>query len=398
MRADVVVIGGGYTGLSAALTLAERGFDVALLEAHRVGWGASGRNGGQLGSGQRKEQPELERMLGKDKARALWEMAEAAKSTVRELIDIHKIDCDLKPGIIEANHKPRYDAETEAYVEHMARHYDYAMEFLPPAELQARVKSPKYSAGLLDPGAGHLHPLKLALGLAKAAEAAGVRIYERTEVTNVSPGSEVRVTFPDGVLWADHAILACNGYLGELAPEVAKRVMPINNFVIATEPLDEATAAGILRDDVAVVDSKFVVNYFRLSADRRLIFGGRESYGYDFPSDIKGFVRKAMVNIFPQAADIPIDYGWAGTLAITMERLPFLTRLAPNILSSSGYSGHGVALATFCGKLAGEAVAGQAERFDVFSELDVSKMPGGPRLRHPLLVAAMLWYTLRDRL
>jgi gamma-glutamylputrescine oxidase len=246
-------------------------------------------------------------------------------------------------------------------------------------------------------GAGHLHPLNFALGLAKAATKAGARIYERSEVHYIQDGATAIVQTGNGQVKATHVVLACNGYLGGLNRKVAARVMPINNFIIATEPLG-ARAADIITRDIAVADSKFVVNYFRLSADKRLLFGGGESYGYRFPSNIRATVRKPMLEVFPQLADARVDHAWGGTLAITMNRMACFMRLAPNILSASGYSGHGVALATLAGQVMAEAIAGQSERFDVLARVKAPAFPGGTALRSPLLVLAMTWYSLRDRI
>lgn len=395
---DVCVIGGGFTGLSAALHLAEAGLSVAVLEAHRVGWGASGRNGGQLGSGQRKEQPDLEKEHGMDAARAMWAIAEESKATVKGLIEKHNIECDLKPGIIHANHRKRYDGEAKELVDHMAQHYDYELEYLPPEALQAEVNSPRYSAGVLDRDSAHLHPLKFARGLATAAETAGATIYEMSEAIDITQSDPAVVKTDQGQVTARHVVVGCNGYLDRLLGQVAQHVMPINNFIIATEALTQEQMDAILAHDYAVADSKFVVNYFRFSDDRRLLFGGRESYGYKYPNDIKGFVRKAMVDIFPQTSTYQIDYGWGGTLAITMNRLPYLRRITPNIYNASGYSGHGVGMATMSGRIIAEAIQGQAARFDVMSKIEATAFPGGPSLRQPLLVAAMLWYSLLDRI
>jgi gamma-glutamylputrescine oxidase len=246
-------------------------------------------------------------------------------------------------------------------------------------------------------GAGHVHPLGFAFGLARAAKAAGVRIFERSEVVRITPGARVRVDTGDGHVEADHLILACNGYLGDLAPRVAARVMPINNFIVATEPLGKRVV-NVLRRNVAVADTRFVVNYFRLTEDGRLLFGGGESYGYRFPRDIRAVVRKPMLQVFPNLADVALTHAWGGTLAITRTRMPHFTRLAGNILSASGYSGHGVAMATLSGRLLAEAVAGQAERFDLMAGLPAPGFPGGAALRSPLLALAMTWFALRDRL
>lgn len=397
-RADVCVIGGGFTGLSAALHLAERGYDVVLVEAHRVGFGASGRNGGQLGSGQRQDQVSLEKLVGREDAARLWELAEAAKALVKSLISQHKIDCHLKPGIAHAGFAKSEVAEEHAYSDFLAERYGYtALEKLDNDAMQALCPSPRYVGGSLDMTAAHLHPLAYAFGLARAAVAAGVRIFERSEVHRIAPGTPALVQTDKGRISADHVILGCNGYLGSLDRKVAARVMPINNFVVATEPLGDE-AARVLTRDVAVADSKFVVNYFRLSHDKRLLFGGGESYGYRFPKDIAALVRKPMTQIFPHLRDVKIDYAWGGTLAITMKRMPYLARLAPNILSASGYSGHGVGTATLSGKLMADVIGGEAEGFDTMARVPTPAFPGGTALRSPLLVLAMTWYATRDRL
>ncbi|WP_324755056.1 FAD-binding oxidoreductase [Roseovarius sp. Pro17] len=398
MRADVVVVGAGYTGLSAALHLAEAGMDVALIEAQRVGFGASGRNGGQLGSGQRMDQQGLERLMGDADAAKLWELAEDAKALVKSLITKHNIDCHLKPGIAEACFSAGEVAHEHTYADHLAQRYGYdQLQKLDREQMQALCPSPAYHGGVLDMGAAHLHPLRYALGLARAAKAAGVRIYERSEVTGIDEGARALVHTTTGRISADHVILACNGYLGGLNGKVASRVMPINNFIAATKPLGE-DAARVLTQDVAIADTKFVVNYFRLSHDKRLLFGGGESYGYRFPADIEALVRKPMTQIFPHLRDVQIDYAWGGTLAITIKRMPYLARIAPNILSASGYSGHGVGSATHAGKLMADAVAGQAAGFDTMASVPATPFPGGAALRTPLLILAMTWYSLRDRL
>ena len=398
VRADVCVVGGGYTGLSAALHLAEAGFDVVLLEAHRAGFGASGRNGGQLGSGQRVDQQSLEKMVGRDAARRAWALGEEAKGLVKDLIARHGIDCALKPGVAWAGSSAREVGDLHDYARHMADTYGYAgYEVLGREAFAALCPSPEYRGGVLDRDAAHLHPLRLALGLARAAEAAGARICEGSAVHGIDEGARVTVRTDAGAVEADWVILGANGYLGGLNRQVAARVMPINNFIVATEPLGARTAE-VLTQDVAVADSRFVVNYFRLSEDGRLLFGGGESYGYRFPRDIRAVVKKPMLEVFPGLRDVRLDYAWGGTLAITMKRLPHLARVAPNILSASGYSGHGVGTAVHAGMLMARAVQGQAEGFDAMAALPTPPFPGGPALRNPLLVLAMSWFALRDRL
>lgn len=397
-KADVCVIGAGYTGLSAALHLADAGYDVVLLEAQRVGFGASGRNGGQLGSGQRMEQTALERLVGRDDASKMWALAEDAKDLVKSLVARHKINCHLKPGVAHACFSTREMAAEHAGAAHLAETYGYdQIEIMDRDAFHDLCPSPAYHGGILDKGAAHLHPLAYALGLARAATDAGVRIYERSEVHHIRKGPKPVIQTGHGRVTADHVILACNGYLGGLDRKVAARVMPINNFILATEPLGD-DAARILTRDVAVADTKFVVNYFRLSHDKRLLFGGGESYGYRFPRDIAATVSKPMLEIYPHLRDTRIEYAWGGTLAITMRRLPYLIRLAPNMLSASGYSGHGVGTATHAGKLMADAITGQAEGFDIMSKIPTSSFPGGAALRSPLLVLAMTWFAMRDRL
>lgn len=399
VRADVCVIGGGFTGLSAALHLAERGYDVVLLEAHRVGFGASGRNGGQLGSGQRADQHTLERMVGLDDARKLWDLAEDAKNTVKSLIKKHNIDCHLKTGLAHACFTKGEVRDEHADAEHLSTVYGY--DQITPLDhdgLQEICPSPKYVGGSLDMGAGHLHPLAFALGLAKAAADAGVRIFEMSHVTKVAQGAKPVVQTEHGRVTASNVVFGCNGYLGGLENKVASRVMPINNFVAATRPLNDEELQTVLRQDYAVCDTKFVVNYFRLSHDNRLLFGGGESYGYRFPRDIDATIRKPMSLIYPHLKDIEFDYTWGGTLAITMKRLPYFARIGSNMISASGYSGHGVGTATQAGKLISDAIAGEAEGFDTMARIPTQAFPGGTMLRSPLLVLAMTWFAMRDRL
>ncbi len=396
---DVCVIGGGLTGLSSALHLAERGYDVVLLEAEKIGWGASGRNGGQLGSGQRKDQVELEKQYGKEVAHRLWDFAEEAKALSKDLIRRYDIPCDFRPGILYAAVKPAHAEWERRYIDKLRA--DYGCEdriYVSREEVAAMVATTVYHGGGFDRSAGHLHPLNFVLGVARAAEAAGARLFEGSRVAGYDRAVPTCVRTEQGAVKASYVVLACNGYLDRLEPRVAGKIMPINNYVLATEPLSEERRRAVIRDDIAVADSKFVVDYYRFSPDRRLLFGGGETYTRRFPSDIKSFVRKYMLRVFPQLADVGIDYAWGGTLAITMNRMPHFGRLAPNVFFAHGYSGHGLAYTVFAGKVIAEALAGTAERFDVMAGLKIPTFPGGTLLRWPGLVLGMLYYSLRDKL
>jgi len=398
-RCDVAVIGAGFTGLSAALNLAERGYSVVLLEANRVGWGASGRNGGQVGSGQRKDVEELEKQLGVGVARQLWDLAEDAKQVVKERIARHQIACDFTPGQLTAASKFGDAEALKAHVEHMVGRYDYThARFVPLNEFADMLGTRIYHGGMLDESCGHLHPLNYALGLAEAAQSAGARIFENSPVQVYTRGAPAELTLPTGTVQADYVVLACNAHLEQLEPRIAGKIMPINNFILATEPLGRDRARALIRDNVCVHDTLFVINYFRLSADHRLLFGGGETYRRRFPSDLKSFVRKYMLRVYPQLADTRIDYAWGGSLAITLNRLPHFGRLEPNVFFAQGYSGHGIALASLAGELMAEAIAGTAERFDVMAQLKIPTFPGGTLLRWPGLVMGMLYYALRDKL
>ena len=399
VEADVCIIGAGYTGLSSALHLAEQGYKVVVLEAERIAWGASGRNGGHVGVGQRKGQEDLEKMLGLDTARALWDMGLEAVKLVEDLIQRHNIQCDMKRGIMHLAAKPSHSAWLKEEVELLQERYGYdQMRYAEKDEVRSLVGSDRFHGGQIDSGSIHLHPLNYALGLADAAAAAGVQFYEYSRVTSYSGGTPCVVNTAKGRVKARNVILACNGYLGGLEPRMAGKIMPINNFVLATEPLPDGLAQELIANDYALQDTLFVINYWKLSGDNRLVFGGGENYTSRFPQDIRAFVRKYMLEIYPQLADTRIDYGWGGTLAITLNRMPCVGRLEPNVYYSQGYSGHGVPTATFAGKLLAEVVAGTEERFDILAQIPTPSFPGGTLLRWPGLVAGMLYYSLKDKL
>jgi gamma-glutamylputrescine oxidase len=396
--ADVCVIGAGYTGLSSALHLAEKGYSVTILEAQKVGWGASGRNGGQVAPDHNMGHDELIAKVGKQSADSLWDMSLESVDLVKDLIKKHNIDCGLKSGILHVAAKKSHMDEIKEAVEYKQSVLKYQhVKHVPQDEVVAMLGTDKYFNGEYLTDAAHLHPLNYALGLAEAAVKAGVKIYEHSCVMDYNGGAGAQVTTSKGRVKAKYILLACNGYLGKLAPKVAGKIMPINNFILATEPLSDELSRKINRDDVAVADSKFVINYFRMSQDNRLLWGGGENYSSKFPADIGQFVQKYMLEFYPELKDVKIDYGWGGTLAITMNRMPHFDRVEENVFVAQGYSGHGVALATFGGKLMAEAISGSAEKFDVFKHVPTPTFPGGTLLRYPGLVAGMLYYAMRDR-
>ena len=397
-RADVCIIGGGYTGLSAALHLAERGRSVIVVEAHKIGWGASGRNGGQLHSAQRRDQSTLEKWFGKQHAHQLFDLGEEAKALVKHLIAKHDIPCDWQPGLIHAMHKPSYLDEMRREVDLLQRDYHVGdITLLSREEISAALGTQAYYGGWREQSAGHLHPLNYALGLARAAENAGAVLYEHTPALSITDDASPKIITAQGTITADTVILAGNGYLHGIHEETESRVMPLHNFILTTEPLGERASALIPKREAAA-DSRFVVYYWRLTKDNRLLFGGGETYGHAFPKDIKAFVRPHMLKLYPQLSDVKIDYAWGGTLAVTMKRLPYLRRLRAGLYTACGYSGQGVGTASFAGKVLAEAIIGDTARFDVFARLPAPPFPGGKLLRYPTLVLAMTWFALRDRL
>jgi gamma-glutamylputrescine oxidase len=328
----------------------------------------------------------------------MWHLANDAVSTVKEIIKKNNIDCHIKPGIATLGFNSKEVKELHNYAEYLKKRYSYkGLELLSQEECNTLCCSEKYTGGILDMNAAHLHPLRFIFGLAKAAVLAGTDIFEQSEVIKLVPGKVNKTITKVGEIQSDFVVLGCNGYLGNLEPKVAAKVMPINNFIIATEPLGERTEEVLTRD-IAVADTKFVVNYFRLSKDKRLLFGGGENYSYKFPKNITSTVLKPMLEIFPQLSNIKIDYAWGGTLGITRQRMPYFCRVTDTILSVSGYSGHGVGTATHAGKLISMAINGQQDGFNTMASIPIKSFPGGARYKTPLLVLAMSWYALRDKI
>ena len=395
---DVVIIGGGFTGLSAAVHLAKAGTRVVLVEAQRFGDGASGRNGGQLGTGQRAWAEELEAEYGFSRAKALFDLAEEAKAHLFEFTAANGIDIDYAPGQLSVAHKQRYVADYRAHAEIMANRFNYPhISFMDAAETAERLGSTRYFGGTRDTGTGHIHPLKLVTGTARTAAAAGAKLFENSKVTGIaSSGGKVRVTTATGTITAQKCLIAVNAYGGNLEPKSAAHIMPIGSFIGATVPL--GAGSPVLPGGEAVDDSRFVVRYFRKSTDGRLLFGGREIYAVNDPKDIHIHIRKQITEIYPALKDVEITHGWGGFVGITMPRKPFVREVMPNVISAGGYSGHGVMLSNFVGKLYAETVAGNRDRLKLLEDLKIPPFPGGQRLRSPLLFLALNWFALRDRI
>ena len=396
---DVCVIGGGYTGLSSALHLRQKGYDVVLLEAERIAWGASGRNGGHVGTGQRADQSSIEKWVGEEAAKDLWQLGLDAVQKVCDLINEHNIDCELGSGNLHLAAKPSHAGELQDELAHLESQYGYQqLTYLTPEAVAERTSARGFHGGLLDDGCKHLHPLKYALGLARAASEAGVKIYEGTRGHPQADGQSGEVKTENGHVKARHIVIGCNAYLGSLVPRMAGNIMPINNFVIATERLPSHLLPRINRDNLSMSDTLFVINYWKLSQDGRLIFGGGENYSSRFPRDIKAFVRPHMLNIYPELQDIDIDYGWGGAVGITLNRMPDFGRIGKHLWYAQGFSGHGVPTATMAGSLLADAIDGDTAGFDLMASVPTQRFPGGTLLRWPGLVAGMLFYSLRDKL
>ncbi|MDB6086931.1 MAG: gamma-glutamylputrescine oxidase [Gammaproteobacteria bacterium] len=397
--ADVTVVGGGIAGCSAALYLAKRGYKVALLEARFVGYGASGRSGGQTIFGLAASHKALVAQVGPGDARRLFDLSVEALDCTRELIREHRIDCDYRSNHVHVATKQRHVRELAEWAEELHGELGYqSPQLLNRDELQAHVRSERYLAGLLDPRSGHLHPLKYTQGLARAAELAGVRIFEGSQVLRYESGAGVTVHAPGGTVRCAHLILCGNAYIDGVAPPLARRILGVGTYIAATEPLDPARARSLLPSNAAIADINWILDYFRLTGDHRLLFGGRVSYSGMEPPHLAESMRKRMVRVFPDLAGVKVAYTWGGYLDITMSRAPDFGRLAPNIFYLQGFSGHGMTLAGLGGRLVAEAVSGTAERFDVFARIPHRDFPGGPLLRRPSLMLAMLYYRLRDLL
>lgn len=395
---DVAVVGGGLAGLTAALDLATKGHQVTLLEAKQVGWGASGRNGGQAIHGLACDQSVIEEQLGLDDARRVWRMSLEALDLLRQRIQAHQIDAEWRDGYIGVATNARKGAELMQWADHMAQVYQAEFTRIPAADMPRWVASPRYHSGVYDPNSGHLHPLKYALGIARAAAAAGVRIHEESPVTALESGATITLRTAQGQVRAKKVLLAGNVYLQGLAEHLERRIMPVGTYIVCSEAMDPALADSLIPTRSAVCDTNFVLDYLRTTNDHRMLYGGRVSYSTVTPPHLAESMRRRMVQTFPQLKDVQVQYAWGGFVDITMNRAPDFGRLRDNLYYLQGFSGHGLALTGLAGRLVAEAMHGDASRFDVFARLKHHDFPGGKLLRMPALVLGMTWYRLRDLL
>jgi gamma-glutamylputrescine oxidase len=402
---DVCVIGGGIAGCSTALHLAERGYRVVLLEENRIGWGASGRSGAQAIYGVAAPQSKLKRLVGAADARAIWDVTVEALDLIPELIARHRIDCDWAPGHMLTAIKQRHDADLHAELEELHDQYQYrSARYMRRDEVRMVLATDRYVGALYDSRSGHLHPLNYTLGLAAAAERAGAQVFEGTRALDFSnpssspTGGTARIRTAGGEVRSRYVVLCGNVYLGDTAPTLVSKIMAVATYIVATEPLGADRARRLITNNAAVSDMNWVLDYFRLSADHRLLFGGRVNYSGLSSFDAPGATRARMLGVFPQLSDVRVEFAWGGDVDITLNRAPHFGRLAPNVYFLQGFSGHGIALTGIAGKLVAAAIAGTAERFDVFARIPHANFPGGAALRRPALVLAMLYYRLKDLL
>ena len=399
IEADVCVVGAGYTGIVTGLTLAERGYKVVIVDAARVGWGASGRNGGQIINGFSREIDYIEDTVGHEGAMALAALALEGGNVIREHVARYGIECDLKHGSVLAAYTERQMkdiADTIALWKPLGRE---GIDLLSKSDIRNHVGTGKYAGGWLDHNGGHIHPLNLALGEAAAAEAAGATIYEQTRVTRVEHQLDTPVVHTEhGSVTAKYVVLAGNAYLGKTVMELYPKVLPASTQIIVTEPLSDAMAQEILPTDMCVEDANYVLDYFRLTADKRLLFGGGTVYGGEDVADVEKALRPNREKLFPATRDLKVDYGWQGNIALTWSRLPHVGRLGKSTYFAHGYSGHGVTSSHMMGRLVGAAVHGDASLFDVFAGMPARSFPGGQLLSVPLSTIGCWWYSMRDKL
>ena len=407
IEADVCVVGGGFAGLSAAIELADRGYSVVVLEAKQIGWGASGRNGGQIIAGLACEQSVIEKTLGFAAAKKVWDMTIEALDLVRERVIRFDIECDLTSGFLGVSVNASKGAKLRTWFDDITKCYQYDTDatWIEPKDIGAWIASPRFFNGYFDKRSGHLHPLNYCLGLAKGASSLGVRIYQNSPAIAMRQGlnansESTHLQTDTGSVKAKFVVLAGNMYSPEvspkLAPSLALLIMPVGTYIIGSAPIEPALKAQLIPSNAAVCDTNFVLDYFRFSADNRMIYGGRVSYSAMTPPNLTANMQARMAQTFPQLKAAKVDFTWGGFVDITMSRAPDFGKLAPNVYYLQGFSGHGVALTGLAGKLVAEAIVGQAERLELMSSIPHHNFPGGKLLRTPVLVLGMLWYQLRD--
>ncbi|PTY38406.1 FAD-dependent oxidoreductase [Saccharospirillum sp. MSK14-1] len=397
IQADVCVVGGGFSGVNTALELAERGYNVVLLEAHRIGWGASGRNGGQLVRGIGHGLAPFRKALGDSGMAEVEAMGSEALAIVAQRIERYGIDCDLRWGYADVANRPRHWRELQADVEALKKtSLGDQFELVPPERLGEVVGSDRYLGGVVDHGSGHLHPLNLVTGEARAAADLGVRIFERSAVTEMVEGEPVRIKTELGEVTAQRLVLCGNAYVAGLNKTLAGKVLPAGSYVMATEPLDDATAKRVLPGNHAVCDMNVALDYYRLSADNRLLFGGLCNYSGRDPHSIEAVLKPHLERVFPYLKDVRIDYQWGGMIGIGANRFPQVGRLQPNIYYAQAYSGHGVNVTHLAARVIAESIHAESGRLDLLEKVKHITFPGGPRFRSPLLALGMLYHRLKD--
>ncbi len=397
VEADVCVVGGGLAGLSASIELAQRGYKVVVLEGEQVGWGASGRNGGQLIAGLACDNSVVEKAADFETAKHCWDMTLEALDLVRQRIKQFNIDCDFVPGYMTLAVNARKADELKQWQEDIQSRYGYShAQWIPHAQVKDWIQSDRYYAGMYDANSGHLHPLKYTLGIARAADLLGVKIYEQTRAIKIEKGANPVVKTQAGEVRCKFIVLAGNVYLAETAQEISSRIMPVGTYIVGSKPIGKERCDALIKHRAAVCDSNFVLDYFRPTADHRVLFGGRVSYSTMTPLNMAQSMKKRMTTVFPQLSDVDIEHAWGGFVDITMNRAPDFGRIGNNIYYLQGFSGHGLALSGMAGKLAAEAIAGQAERFDRFGKIPHHNFPGGKLFRTPMLILGTAYYRLRD--
>ena len=408
VECEVAIVGGGLAGLSAAIELADRGHRVVLLEAREVGWGASGRNGGQVIAGLACDQSVVEGLVGPEDAKRIWAMTIEAIELIHARRARFGIDCEWQPGFLAVAVNAKKGRDLQAWQADMAQRYGHETRWIAHREMPQWIASPRFHSGLHDPSGGHLHPLKYSLGLARAAAGLGVRIFERSAVTRLVPGARLQLRTAQGEVRASHVLLAGNVYLQGVAPALEPRVMPVGTYIVASATLDPALARSLIPSQAAVSDTNFVLDYFRPTADHRMLYGGRISYSTATPLNLEASMQRRMATTFPQLEETRVEYSWGGFVDISMNRAPDFGRLSDvtgdaspglrDVYYLQGFSGHGLALTGLAGKLVAEAIDGNASRFDTFARIRHRPFPGGRLLRMPALVAGMAYYRLRDLL